>query len=417
MIRWTIPWALAGLALVAGPIVVHMLMRRNARRIVFPTTRFLLETRAAAVRFRAPSDVGLLVLRAAIVVAAVLAAAQPVVLAAWRTRQWDRRVARAVVVDESRSRVSAVPDAEPLVRQELDAFLSARFAGSDLREQVARASEWLERTPPARRELVILSDFQRGAIDARTIDGVPAAIGIRFIRAGVQPQSREMTMPRISGWRGSVWQPSATLHADRLDARWRRIEETAPPGWLTTSQPDAETAAAARALAAAASFGVPPVDDKQRVIVAFSGAPITAGAAMTTPWMLGTMLALRQGDLLRETGAQVEGTERDGVMIVRTDTHASAPVAPAVVRAVMLAASRADVADRELEVVTIPDADLAAWRRDPAPVSAPGNPVASDSSEARVLWGTALVLLGIETWLRRRSGHTQVQEDRHAHAA
>jgi len=417
VIRWTIPWALAGLALVAGPILVHMLMRRNARRIVFPTTRFLLETRAAAVRFRAPSDVGLLILRAAIVVAAVLAAAQPVLLAAWRTKQWDRRVARAVVVDESRSRLSAAPDVEPLIRQELDAFVSSRFAGSDLREQVARASEWLARTPPARRELVILSDFQRGAIDARTIDAVPGAIGVRFIRAGVQPQSREIMMPRISGWRGSAWQPSATLQADRVDARWTRVEQAAPPTWLTTSQPDADTAAAARALAAAASFGVPPVDDKQRITVAFGGAPSTAGAAITTPWMLGTMLALRQSGLLRESGAPVAGTERDGVLIVRTEMHASSPAAPAIVRAVMLAASRGDFADRELEVVTIPDVDLAAWRRDSAPVSAPGNSVASDGSEARVLWAAALILLGIETWLRRRAGQAQAQEDRHAHAA
>jgi aerotolerance regulator-like protein len=407
VIRWTIPWAFAGLALVAGPILVHMLRRRNARRVVFPTTRFLLETRAAAVRFRTPSDVGLLILRAAIVVAAVLAAAQPVLLAAWRTKQWDRRVARAVVVDESRSRLSAAPDVEPLIRQELDAFVSSRFAGSDLREQVARASEWLARTPPARRELVILSDFQRGAIDARTIDAVPGAIGVRFIRAGVQPQSREIMMPRISGWRGSAWQPSATLQADRVDARWTRVEQAAPPTWLTTSQPDADTAAAARALAAAASFGVPPVDDKQRITVAFGGAPSTAGAAITTPWMLGTMLALRQSGLLRESGA----------LVVRTEMHASSPAAPAIVRAVMLAASRGDFADRELEVVTIPDVDLAAWRRDSAPVSAPGNSVASDGSEARVLWAAALILLGIETWLRRRAGQAQAQEDRHAHAA
>ena len=88
MITWTAPWALAGLVLLAGPILVHMLLRRNARRIVFPTTRFLPRTRASAVRFRRPSDVRLLILRAAVVLAAVLACAQPVLLSAWRMARW-----------------------------------------------------------------------------------------------------------------------------------------------------------------------------------------------------------------------------------------------------------------------------------------------------------------------------------------
>ena len=96
MIVWTAPWAFAGVLLMAGPILVHMLLRRNARRIVFPTTQFLPRTRASAVRFRRPSDVGLLLLRCGIVLAAVLAAAQPLLLGAWRTRAWDERIARAV---------------------------------------------------------------------------------------------------------------------------------------------------------------------------------------------------------------------------------------------------------------------------------------------------------------------------------
>ena len=53
------PWALAGDVLLAGPVVVHMLLRRNARRVMFPATHFLLATQAAAVRFRRPSDIGL----------------------------------------------------------------------------------------------------------------------------------------------------------------------------------------------------------------------------------------------------------------------------------------------------------------------------------------------------------------------
>ena len=417
MIRWTIPWALAGLVLVAGPILVHMLLRRNARRIVFPTTRFLTETRAAAVRFRAPSDIGLLILRAAIIVAAVLAAAQPVLHATWRTAQWDRRIARAVVIDDSRSRQSVAPDVEPLVTRELQAFVSSRFVGSDLADQVQRASEWLERTPPARRELVVISDFQRDAIDDRVIATIPKAIGVRFIRAGVHPTTRAIQMAPIAGWRGALWQPSATLRADGLDASWTRVDVAAPPAWLTTIQAEGEEAHAARAVAAAASFGVSPVPVDRRVIVRFADVPGATGSSVETPWMLRSTLALRQSDLLRESGARVEATERDGSLIIWTDARASSPVAPAVVRAVMLAASPADFVDPELEVATISDADLARWRREPAPVSSPEGAVASDGTEARILWAAALLLIAIETWLRRRTGQAHTREERHAHAA
>jgi hypothetical protein len=130
---WTAPWALAGLLLLAGPLLVHMLLRRNARRLIFPTTRFLPRTRASAVRFRRPSDVGLLILRAGIVLAAVLACAQPVLLSSWRTARWNQRTARAVVVDTSRS-VPSTPETARLADQELQAFASATFRTRDVRE-------------------------------------------------------------------------------------------------------------------------------------------------------------------------------------------------------------------------------------------------------------------------------------------
>ena len=100
---WLAPGAFMALVLLAGPAIVHMLARRNARRVVFPATHFVRAAPAAAVRLRRPSDLGLLLLRLAIVAAAILAAAQPLVLTPWRQARWNARVARAVVVDTSRS--------------------------------------------------------------------------------------------------------------------------------------------------------------------------------------------------------------------------------------------------------------------------------------------------------------------------
>jgi hypothetical protein len=38
---WLAPGAFAALLLLAGPIAVHLLARRNARRMIFPATHFV----------------------------------------------------------------------------------------------------------------------------------------------------------------------------------------------------------------------------------------------------------------------------------------------------------------------------------------------------------------------------------------
>ena len=86
-----------------GPVVVHLLRRQRARRVLFPTLQFLVSTRAAAARLRTPSDLPLLALRVAIVAAAAIAAAQPFLVTGWRRAAWEQRVARALVIDTSES--------------------------------------------------------------------------------------------------------------------------------------------------------------------------------------------------------------------------------------------------------------------------------------------------------------------------
>jgi hypothetical protein len=418
---WAAPWALAGVLLLAGPLLVHMLLRRNARRLVFPTTRFLPRTRASAVRFRRPSDVGLLILRAGIVLAAVLACAQPVLVAPWRTARWNERTARAVVVDTSRS-VPAPSASTRLADQELGAFASAKFATPDLRDGLRRAADWLSRMPPARREIVIVSDFQRGAIDAASLAALPEAVGVRFIRAGAPAASA--ALPRILGWRDRTWEPRIALRGDALDVTYgtgpapadadTRADGSSVAGFVTTRQPAGEDSAAAAALAGAASFGTVANGDR-RAVVAFAGADRVAGEQpLSAPWMLRAAWDVRRSSLLNETGAGVTFAEKDGELVVHTDVRAGSASAPAVIRAVMLAVRPAVIVDPELETATIPDVDLAAWRRAPGPVER-GGAVVSDGVEARWLWAVALALLGVESWVRRR--RPSAQQEVHADAA
>ena len=417
MIAWAIPAAFAGLTLLLGPLLVHMLLRRHARRVLFPTTRFLHATRAAAVQFRRPSDPGLLLLRMAIVAASVVAAAQPILLARWRTDRWNGRVARAVVLDTSAGMPSPAEASRLADQEQLKVFASAKFPSADLDEAIGRASAWLAHTPPARREIVVVSDFQRGAIRAHSLDAVPLEVGLRFIRAGMQPPTRAASLPIVSGWREADWQPAMTLNRRGLDARWIRRDLGEPARWLSTRQPQQDEEPARRAVAAAISFGVPIGDDAYRVVVTFKGVPATRnGVPLERPWMLRAALNLRQSELLRAAGVDVVTSDEGGALAVRTDVEAGSPAATAVLRAVIGAVRPVDVADAESEVVTLTDEELAQWRRDPAPAGRSHQQTPSDALESRWLWAIALGLIGIETRIRRAQA-TGVEQEPHVNAA
>jgi hypothetical protein len=97
---WMAPWALLGLLAVAAPVLVHWLARHQAKRLRFPTIQFLMRTSPVSVRRYRLRDRRLLAVRIAIIVAAVLALAQPV----WvRPGAPAARPARAVVLDTSAS--------------------------------------------------------------------------------------------------------------------------------------------------------------------------------------------------------------------------------------------------------------------------------------------------------------------------
>lgn len=415
MIQWLAPWALWSAMLLAGPLLVHMLLRRNARRVIFPATHFVPPTPAAAVRFRRPSDVALLMLRLAIVAAGAIAVAQPILVTPRRIAQWNGRTVRAVIVDTS----PGMPAVDETIRKQPGAIHSIEFAGPDLRQSLAKAAAWFAAAPPGRREAVIISDFQNGSIDAGDLKLLPAGASVRTLRAGTPPAVRDVQMPAVAGVRDATWRTALRVEPDATRVTWDRIGEAPTLSWLKTSEPAADGEAAARAVRAAAASGVPEGDPVRQVTIRFAGAPggVAERRALRERWMVDAALRLRRSTLVAETNATLDIFESDGRLVVETSAPAASAAAPAAVRAVMLAVRPRSIADREAEVLTVSDAELAAWSREAPPIDASNagrwQGVLSDS-DGRWLWLLALLLLGVETWARRRPAGSALREARDA---
>src|SRR5882724_12737488 len=71
------PIALGGLALLALPVIVHLLNRRKADPIYFPSLRFITASRTTMLRLHKVNNVPLLLLRLLIFALIVFAAARP----------------------------------------------------------------------------------------------------------------------------------------------------------------------------------------------------------------------------------------------------------------------------------------------------------------------------------------------------
>ena len=100
---WQAPWAWLGLATLVIPIAVHLLARRQAPRMKFPTLRFLVKTESMAIRRHRLTDLTLLAVRAAAIAAGVTALAQPYLVLRSRTAGSPSLRSRAIVIDASAS--------------------------------------------------------------------------------------------------------------------------------------------------------------------------------------------------------------------------------------------------------------------------------------------------------------------------
>ena len=435
MLAWLNPIALVGLLGALGPVIAHLLRRQCANRLPFASIRFVRAASTAAVRLRLPSDLALLLIRVAIVAGAALAWAQPLFVTPGRRASWDGRLARAIVVDVSASMTAASQRAADAVAAEAaGASPVVRVEAERLSEGLARAVDALETAPPSRREVVVVSDFQHGSLAAADIETIPPQIGLRFVNVGELPVSVE--------FRGDV-----SSSASGVDARVQQVRAAregtgvrltaAPSGAAGLRLMDAGPAGDGL-LRAVATAGAPAPSAGEPLAVAFATsarenpvgssthAPDVGRPAMPA-WMIRTIVMMRRDPALAEAArdhrarSSLSGTS--GIVVARDAGGAPMLVARAAGRELLLVvagtpldymaaaalrsaliARRGDRAWEEHETVPIPAARLAGWKREPAPIGTTGWQELSDGApgDARVLWLVVLMLLGVETIVRRR---------------
>jgi hypothetical protein len=426
------PWALAGLAAMLLPLLVHLLSRAPASRRAFPTLRFVEATRLPPRRFTRVHDPLLMAVRMLVVGAAAVALAHPVLPVG--DRRAEMQLVRAVVLDTSASVRGTGLDS---ARRTADALAAAAATSlviptADPGAAVAGAAEWLAGRH-GMHELVVVSDFQRGALDGAGLAAVPARYGVRLVRTPTAATARAFTLPAT---RGAV---DVAVDGERVLARWRNDTvvarrygvrvEVASPGLRALAR---ATLPAADALFADALFAS---DSARPVVRIDTGAvPVVAGVDSVPAWAAALLLALARDPLLAEAARMDAGDRaargaltlvhdaagrvriaassrgaRELAIAIGVD-RADAPLAAALLVAVERAA-RADAGDpREHEPLTIADDSLRAWSRAPADTvlamaggmrTAPDAPTDGGASDARWFWALALLLLGVE-WLLRR---------------
>ncbi len=435
---WRNPLALLALASVAAPILIHILVQRRAERFAFPTLRFIAPTRLAAIRRHLLEDAALLAVRIAILAAAVIALAGPLLMTASRRHRWDQQMVRAVVIDERNnpppgpglalggtgSGIIRVPGRSPGVVEQ------KAFDAEVLGDGVRRALAWLDTAPPGRRELVIQSPFPIGSLTAADIADVPQAVGIRFERQGVLPRTRTVPGNTVLTSTGSqrqtvTFEGVATLVADSAAAGagdW--------PIEISAAENDRPTLDAAVAAVRTERVWASPADRRARLVVvdrAVTRPPgLDAAGAVQQPWMAAAISRIANDTDLKTAAAAVAAgsidprlgaapwheltsaadgrplivaAASDERLMVVSAAGAKALITPLLMRAMANAiAEPVDV--RPAEVTPIPEAVLRGWSHEAGPATPPKIDSIADD-DRRWFWLTALVLLAIETWMRR----------------
>ena len=407
MILWLNPWALLGLASIAAAVLVHLMRRRLARRVVVPTVRFFAEAEQSAIRVRRIADPLLLLVRSAVLAAAALALAQPLLMTEARRAGWERQIARAVIVDVSDSMRSA-DLAGSLEAERASADRVTVIESKEMAPALARAAAWLTDGPPARHEIVVLSDFQLGALGVDELARVPKETGLRFVR--VEPPS----LPSHSSRR--ILTAGGTLHADTELAGGRtavsyRLDAVSREGLeLVTAPDDAPAIGSLLRVVETAGAAAPSAD--RPLTIRFRGAPNEPARRISVDdWRYGASLRLL--DAVRDLGVAVEvSAASQGALAVTTDASPGSLVGAQVLQAALDACvDSAAIAEQETERIS--DETLAGWSRVPA---TPG-PAAwrrVEQTDGRWFWAAALVLLAVEGYVRRTTRKAPVAE---AHAA
>jgi len=186
---WLQPWIALSAAAIAFPIFIHLLGRGRARTERFPTLRFVSNTRLQPTRRTRLHDLFLLLLRVAIVLAAVVAMAQPRWIGGAQRQRYAESLARVIVLDTSasmraplRSGGRTIDSARAIAQTLANAStVSVLWPTANAAEEIESAVAWLAQQP-LRAEVVLVSDFQANGAFSEGLAKIPVPIGIRLVR-------------------------------------------------------------------------------------------------------------------------------------------------------------------------------------------------------------------------------------------
>jgi hypothetical protein len=290
------------------------------------------------------------------------------------------------------------------------------------------AAQWLDQQA-GRREVVVLSDFQVGALDSVDLAQIPAGIGVRLDPIAIAQNDSPLRAP--SGNR--LAQVSITDARSVVD--WSLAETRIDTGnpLLLAGRDETRRASAARSAAATLSASMPS-DSSRRIVVLYKEYPawstLTATARpIDQPWMGDVVARLLATTTLTDAAMAAvpvkDPSLNDDRFIVVARDSAGAPVivasrgeiagrtvlqfsvladagspASAALLASLPAALSAHAAGSELEPNAIPPGVLSRWQRRAGPPIATGP---EGDSDGRWLWIVALVLIALESYVRRTS--------------
>jgi len=371
-LAWMAPAALAGIGLVVLPIAIHLLVRQPARRLLFPSLRFLRETQLAALRRRTIQDAWLLLCRCLIVAIAAIALAGPVFQSDARREAFSARTSRAIIA------IGAIDDATTAALRE-GAFKSEVFNRAALLDAIADATRWLDAQPPSSREILVAGQLRRGDVTAADLSAMPSDIGIRFHPLNSEAPA-ETIVPILTRRDGRLTRidRAVTLTSDATTVA-DRTQSIVPEGLVAIAASPDDTELANAALRAALDAGVPWMDFTTPVIVVWEGG---------------------------------SPAPRPNARVIDMAVPKPAASAADAVHAALVRGTRHPLVE---EPIAITREQLDRWTRSPGPVS-PAAPL-SDEGDRRWMWAMVLLLLMVETWLRRPVRATEAEQSEEARVA
>lgn len=444
---WAAPVALAGLAFLSLPVLIHLMGLGRARTRQFPSLRFLEGSRLLPSRRTRIHDALLLAVRLVVLAAAVAALGRPLVTSGTLAPSTDGRSV-AIIVDTSASmrRASAVSgssgSAATAARTTADSLAAdATTALTILTDnparEVAGAAAWLSLQSGAL-ALTIISDFQIGSIVAGALAAVPPNVAVRAVRVRVDArQNGAGNVETAFEQGGGSVAARATVADGRTQISWSSSQRSvaAPPNPQTTRLVASRDQTLVDAARRAALLVGRPVGDSSAITIAYPGAPgradlVRNGQPLRTTWQGDAVQRLRADSLLAiaaddasplgedslPAGAAIVARARSGEPIVAALAKANADdnslllllrAAPASPVSVALYAAVARIeapSPAELDPAVLSDSAVRSLERAAGSALVGAAPLTESEnapSYARWFWIAALVALAGEAMLRR----------------